>query len=93
MFLPAPRREKSLPQPYGSEERKEGDRQLLASLCIVFESSTGWASNVPLMRPRIGVNTYGLTYYFCLPQGLKKFDEDPERHTKGSWLGGTDPER
>ena len=35
----------------------------------------------------------GLTYYFCSPECLRKFNEDPERHTKGSWLGGADLER
>jgi YHS domain-containing protein len=35
----------------------------------------------------------GLTYYFCSPQCLEKFDEDPERHTKGSWHGGAELER
>jgi YHS domain-containing protein len=35
----------------------------------------------------------GLTYYFCSMRCKQLFDEAPERHTKGSWLGGTDLQR
>ena len=35
----------------------------------------------------------GLTYYFCSLRCKEIFDQDPERHTKGSWLGGADLER
>ena len=35
----------------------------------------------------------GLTYYFCSLQCKQLFDQDPERHSKGSWLGGADLER
>ena len=35
----------------------------------------------------------GLTYYFCSMRCKQLFDQDPERHSKGSWLGGADLER
>ena len=35
----------------------------------------------------------GLTYYFCSMRCKQLFDEAPERHTKGSWLGGADLQR
>ena len=35
----------------------------------------------------------GLTYYFCSERCKQLFDKDPERHSRGSWLGGTDLER
>jgi YHS domain-containing protein len=35
----------------------------------------------------------GLTYYFCSLRCKRLFDQDPERHSKGSWLGGADLER
>jgi YHS domain-containing protein len=35
----------------------------------------------------------GVTYYFCSAHCKRLFEEDPERHSKGSWLGGADLER
>jgi YHS domain-containing protein len=35
----------------------------------------------------------GLTYYFCSRRCKQLFDKDPERHSRGSWLGGADLER
>jgi YHS domain-containing protein len=35
----------------------------------------------------------GVTYYFCSMRCKELFDQDPERHSKGSWLGGADLER
>ena len=35
----------------------------------------------------------GVTYYFCSTRCKQLFDQDPERHSKGSWLGGADLER
>ncbi|HSF31298.1 MAG TPA: YHS domain-containing protein [Candidatus Tectomicrobia bacterium] len=35
----------------------------------------------------------GQTYYFCSMQCKRLFDADPERHSRGSWLGGADLER
>jgi YHS domain-containing protein len=35
----------------------------------------------------------GVTYYFCSARCKDLFDQDPERHSRGSWLGGADLER
>ena len=35
----------------------------------------------------------GQTYYFCSIRCKQQFDQDPERHSRGSWLGGADLER
>jgi Cu+-exporting ATPase len=35
----------------------------------------------------------GQTYYFCSPRCKHLFDQEPERHSKGSGLGGKDLER
>jgi Cu+-exporting ATPase len=35
----------------------------------------------------------GQTYYFCSQRCKQQFDQDPERHSRGSWLGGEDLEK
>lgn len=32
----------------------------------------------------------GRVYYFCSPSCQQIFAQDPERHARGSWLGGDD---
>jgi YHS domain-containing protein len=35
----------------------------------------------------------GQTYYFCSLRCKQQFDQNPERHIRGSWLGGEDLEK
>jgi YHS domain-containing protein len=35
----------------------------------------------------------GQTDYFCSRRCKQQFDQDPERHSRGSWLGGADLEK
>ena len=35
----------------------------------------------------------GQTYYFCSLRCKQQFDQNSERHSKGSWLGGEDLEK
>jgi YHS domain-containing protein len=44
-------------------------------------------------RPDYTSEYEGLTYYFCSQRCQELFEQDPERHSKGSWLGGADLER